>query len=178
MLTCLIGRHVGNRADPLAQFPLRDLAASLIGTLARKYSPTNTSLRPRLARSCLKNFLDPSKPFGTHYGAIIGLHAIGGPEVVRALIIPNLKTYESLIKDEIVDDGPRKSEAEKVLAAILKVSASLAEDQIPVMNGHSAEAGEEIKRRLIDTVGELVGTRIADSGQMQLAKAILEKPLL
>jgi transcription initiation factor TFIID subunit 6 len=158
----------------MGPFPLRDVAASLISTLAKKYSRSTTALKPRLARTFLKNLLDPSKPLGTHYGCIKGLHAIGGPEVVRVLILPNLKEYESVIKDEIVDDGPRKAEAEKVLSAIVEVLSSLTEDQVPLMNGHSAEAGEEIKRRLIEVVGELAGSKIVESGQMQLAKAILE----
>jgi len=107
----------------------------------------------------------------------MGLSALGGSEVVRVLILPNLKEYESVIKDEIADDGPHKAEAERVLGAILKVLASMTEDQIPLMNGHSAEAGEEIKRKLVDMVGDLVASKIVESGQLQLAKAILETPI-
>ena len=130
-------------------------------------------MKPRLARSCLKNFLDPNKPFGTHYGAILGLHAIGGPEVVRQLIVPNLKEFESFIKDEIVDNGPRRAEAEKVLGAVMKVLASLQDESLPMMNGHSGEALDELRQQLIEQLGDLVGNRVADSGQLQLANAVL-----
>jgi transcription initiation factor TFIID subunit 6 len=161
----------------MAQFPLRDVAASLVGKLAQKYSRSTTALKPRLARTCLKNLLDSSKPFSSHYGSLMGLYAIGGSEVVRDLILPNVKSYEIMIKDEIVDDGPRKAEAEKVLGAILKLLASLTDDQAPLMNGHPAEAEEEIRKRLVDVVGDLVGSRIAETGQLQLAKAIIDSPL-
>ncbi|KKY15913.1 putative transcription initiation factor tfiid complex 60 kda subunit [Phaeomoniella chlamydospora] len=173
VLTCLIGRNLGSGIGALDHFDLRDLAASLIELLCKKYSKSSPNLKQRLARSCLKNFLDPNKPYGTHYGAILGLEAVGGAEVVRALVIPNLKEYESLIREEIQANGPRKAEGEKVLGAILRVLASLVDDNQPLMNGHSEEAAEEMRMQLIDKIGELVGSRVAESGRTQLARAIL-----
>lgn len=127
-----------------------------------------------MARSCLKNFLDPGKPFGTHYGAILGLHAIGGPEVVRALIIPNLKDYDAILKDELLTNGPRKTEAERVLSAIFLVLTSLADESLPAVNGHTDEAAANKRRNLITKVGDIVGSRIADSGHAELARVVLE----
>lgn len=169
----MIGKHLGTTTDGLDHFDLRDLAASLLGLYSRRYSKASHTLKPRLARSCLKNFLDPNKPFGTHYGAILGLHAIGGPEVVRQLILPNIKEFESIIKEEIVDNGPRRAEAEKVLAALMSVLSSLQVESLPTMNGHSEEAIDELRGRLVEQLGDLVGNRVADSGQLQLAHAIL-----
>ena len=127
VLTCLVGRQPGGNADLSEQFALRDLAASLLGMIADKYSHASHTLKPRLARSCLKDFLDPAKPFGTHYGAIIGLHAIGGPDVVRELILPNYNTYEKLLQEAITEDGPRRPEAEKVLYTLKVLLATLPE---------------------------------------------------
>jgi transcription initiation factor TFIID subunit 6 len=127
VLTCLVGRQPGGNADLSEQFALRDLAASLLGMIADKYSDASHTLKPRLARSCLKDFLDPAKPFGTHYGAIIGLHAIGGPDVVRELIVPNYNTYEKLLQEAITEDGPRRPEAEKVLRTLKVLLATLPE---------------------------------------------------
>lgn len=168
-----MGTQLGNGADPVEHFNLRDLAASLTGMLAKKFSHSSHTLKPRLARSCLKNFLDPGKPFGTHYGAIIGLHSIGGPEVVRELIVPNLKTYETLIKDEMSDESPRRAEAERVLGAIMAVLSTLQEERVPLMNGNAGAATTELKDRLVAKVGDVVGTKIAESGQLQLAHAVL-----
>ena len=175
VLTCLIGRTLGSGIGSLDHFDLRDLAASLLAHLCRKYAKSSKTLKPRLARSCLKNFLAPRKPFGTHYGAILGLSAAGGPDAVRVLIVPNLKEYEGLIREEIASTGtPQQAEAEKVVTAIFNVLGSLVEDGVPMMNGHTDEAAAEIGRKLIDNVGHLVGSRIADSDHIQLAKAVLD----
>jgi transcription initiation factor TFIID subunit 6 len=189
VLTCLIGRHLGSPIGlSLDHFDLRDLAASLLHHLCQKYARVSHNLKPRLARSCLKNFLDPRKPLGTHYGAIWGLHAIGGAEVVRSLVVPNLKEFEAVLEEMLGDgnsngngigSGVKKAEAEKVMQAILGVLGSLTEGQggendVEMVNGHGEAAVEEMRGRLVDKVGELVGTRIADSGHLQLAKAVLE----
>lgn len=174
VLTCLIGRNLGTNTVPLDHFELRDLAASVLGLLCKKYSKSSHNLKPRLARSCLKNFLDPGKPFGTHYGSILGLHAIGGPEVVRALIIPNLKDYDTILKDELLSSGPRRTEAEKVLSAIMNVLLSLVDESIPAVNGHTDEAAADLQKNLVSKIGEIVGNRIAESGHVELARAVLE----
>ncbi|KAL1974737.1 hypothetical protein VTN31DRAFT_4941 [Thermomyces dupontii] len=176
ILTCLIGRQLGSSTTELAeQFALRDFAGSLLGLLAKKYSHASHNLRPRLARSCLKNFLNPAKPFGTHYGAIIGLHQIGGPEVVRELILPNLKPYEKLLRDAIGEDGPRRPEAERVLEALLGVLSTLQQGRAGLLtNGHSAIFTDELREQLVDKVGELIAARIADTGNVQLARTLLE----
>ena len=107
--------------------------------------------------------------------------------------MPNLKEYEVLLKDEMrgegsfngngmgmgIGTGVKKAEAEKVVQAILAVLGSLVEGEgkekdAEMVNGHRDEAMEEMRGRLADRVGELVGTRIADSGHLPLAKAVLE----
>lgn len=174
ILTCLIGRQLGANADLSEQFALRDLAAALLGLIARKYSHSSQTLKPRLARSCLKTFLDPSKPFGAHYGAIIGLHAVAGPEGVHVLILPNLATYSNLIKDGITEDSPRRPEAERVLGALLMTLSTLREGHVPFANGYPTTVTAELRERLAEKVGELIAGKIAEMGDMQLVHAILE----
>jgi hypothetical protein len=109
--------------------------------------------------------------------------------VVRSLVVPNLKEFEVLLKEEMRGDGSsngngigngmKKAEAEKVMQAILGVLGSLIEGEergkdVEMVNGHSGVTMEEMKGRLVDKVGELVGTRIADEGHVQLAKAVLD----
>ncbi|EEH33224.1 transcription initiation factor TFIID subunit 6 [Paracoccidioides lutzii Pb01] len=194
VLTCLIGRQLGSStADPLEHFALRDLSASLINMIARKYSHSSHTLRPRLARTFLKNFLDPGKPLGTHYGAIIGLQSIGGVDVVRELVLPNLRTYEVVLKDAMGDEGGvgggvRRMEAEKVLGVILAVLGTLVEEEEQrrrlgiegaevgaglLANGVSEERKAETQGRLAEKVGEVVAGRILEGGQMGLANVIL-----
>ncbi|PGH27174.1 hypothetical protein AJ80_01131 [Polytolypa hystricis UAMH7299] len=176
VLTCLIGKQFGNTADPLEHFSLRDLAASLINMIVRKYSHSSHTLRPRLARTFLKNFLDPGKPFGTHYGAIIGIQSIGGPEVIRQLILPNLSTYETVLRDGFADESAvRKMEAEKVVSVIFAVLMTVQNDEkVPATNGFSEQGLLELKEKLASKIGGVVAGRIVEAGQVRLAKAIVD----
>lgn len=176
VLTCLIGRNLGS-GQSLDHFDLRDLAASLLHHLCHKYSKYSHNLKPRLARSCLKTFLDPKKPFGSHYGAILGLKAVGGAEVVRQLILPNLKHYEEVLKEELQENSPKKAEAEKVFNAIMTTLSILVDDDAPMINGHASENSPEMRVKLVDKVGDVIGNRIADSGHTPLAKAVLDSDI-
>lgn len=174
ILTCLIGRQLGGTADLSEQFALRDLSAALLGLIATKYSHSSHTLKPRLARSCLKTLLDPSKPFGAHYGAIIGLHAVGGSEAVRVLIIPNLPTYGNLLKDGLADDSARRPEAEKVLGLLLGVLTALKEEKPVLTNGHGpGMVSEDIKRRLEGKLGAFLAEKVAELGDASVVHAIL-----
>ena len=175
ILTCLVGRRLGDVQKP-AHFDLRDLAASLIGRIATKYGKTSQTLKPRLARTCLKHFLDPHKPLGVHYGAIAGLVAVGGTEVVRVLIVPNLKAYESVIRDHLTESSPRWGEAEKVVRQLMKALETLEKEQtqFSMTNGNGAHGGERLQARINDKVGEVIGTRLVELGNMAVIHAILD----
>src|SRR5947209_14799997 len=134
IITCLIGKRLGSETSPsISSYPLRDYAASLIGLVCRRFGDSSHTLKPRLARTLLKNFLDNTKPYGTLYGAIVGLASMGNHEVVRVLILPNVKTFEDFIRDEIMNDGPRKVEAEMCLKAIIMALERLKEDEVELM---------------------------------------------
>ncbi|PUU84313.1 hypothetical protein B9Z19DRAFT_1013826 [Tuber borchii] len=191
ILTCLIGKHLGSSSsDPHSQTPahyaLRDLSASLMRLVCKRFGDSSHTLKPRLTRTCLKYFLDPAKPLPTHYGSIIGLAAIGGREAVRVLILPNTKLYEKVIRPEIEDEGPRKSEAEMCLSALVGVLKQLEEEEegeggggggkgkngiAPIMPGASAE---EVKSQLIGILGELVGEEVWKLRREALVKAVIE----
>lgn len=147
------------------------MAASLLSLIAKKYSHSSHMLKPRLVRSCLKTFLDPSKPFGAHYGAIIGLQSVGGSEVIRVLVIPNLHEYTKLLSDGL-DDSARRPAAERVLNALVAVLASLRGSQPFLTNGHAVT--EDLRSKLVEKVGDIVATRIVEAGEVQLAHIILE----
>ena len=102
------------------------------------------------------------------------MQAIGGPEVVRALILPNLRDYEGVVRDEIEGEGPKKAEAEMVIGAILTALGTLEEDGVRLTNGQTAKAGEEMRAKIVEKIGELFGSRVADLGRPRLVRAILE----
>ncbi|OOQ85578.1 Transcription initiation factor TFIID subunit 6 [Penicillium brasilianum] len=173
ILTCLVGRQLGGASDLSEQFALRDLAASLLGLIAKKFSHSSHMLKPRLVRSCLKSFLDPSKPFGAHYGAVIGLQAVGGAEVVRVLVIPNLSDYSKLLSDGL-EDAARRPAAERVLLALLGVLASLRDAHPSLANGHPATVSDDLRSQLTEKVGGLIAGKIVEANEVQLARLIVE----
>ena len=133
-------------------------------------------LKPRLARTCLKNFLDPSKSVSVHYGAIIGLRAIGGPELVRALIVPNLKEYEGVLLEAIEDtDGSSNQKGgEMVVEALLEALMSLEADTLGAVNGMANGHAGEIKKEVSEKIGDLLSGRVMELGRPRLVKAVLE----
>ena len=132
-------------------------------------------LKPRLARTCLKYFLDPTKPLGSQYGGIIGLQAVGGVEVVRALVVPNLKEYESVIRDalEAMDEGKRK-EGEMVMQALLQALGSLEGDTVGSMNGFANGHAADMKGALEEKIGGFFAEKVLEMGRPRVFKAIME----
>jgi len=123
ILTCLVAKRLGdpNRSTPKETYALRDFASSLLSLVLKRFSTSYSTLKPRITRALLKAFLDNKKPFTTHYGAIIGL-TVMGREVVRTLVVPNLKLYsEYLLQPALSDDGDiaQRNDAEKCLESIM-----------------------------------------------------------
>ena len=129
-------------------------------------------LKPRLARTCLKDILDINKPTGTHYGGIIGLQAIGGPELVRALIVPNLKEYDSVLHEALED---QQKSGEMLIESLLDALISLEMDTVDITNGVISEhSGAEKRKELNEKIGDLMASKVVELGRPKLVKAILE----
>ena len=182
VLTCLIGRQLGSNLGTLDHFDVRDLARSVMKSMCDKYAKYSHSLKPRLARSCFKSWMDPRKSAGTHYGSILGMEAVGGAEVVMALILPRLAGFEEVLQVGMAaEEGPKRAETEKVIEAIINVLGTLvgyvpgSNADVGMVNGHAEEVMNTLRQPLVEKVGEIVATRIADSENgLPLAKAVLE----
>ena len=173
ILTCLIGRNLGREGlDNLKdQYQLRDLAASLIGQISNKYASSSAQVRSKLARTCLKNFLDPSRSLGEHYGAILGLSAIGGPEAIKSLVLPSIKAYEYVINKAQNDRGQDDEGVTMIIAGIMKAVMSLTESSTLLMNGTNATSEEGMA--VEEYLGPIIGSRIAALGNHKLNMVIL-----
>ncbi|KAG0646576.1 TBP-associated factor 50 kDa [Hyphodiscus hymeniophilus] len=176
VLTCLIGRHLGPEgSDNLEdQYKLRDIAASLLGQMASKYASSSLQLRPRLARTCLKLFLDPSRALTEHYGAINGILAIGGADGVRSLILPNLKAYEYVIRKAENERGPNDVEVMMIISAVVKSVESLATDASGLELTNGATGNVEETLGIEEFLGTLIGSRIAAKNNHTLNSALLQ----
>ncbi|KAF2427552.1 transcription initiation factor TFIID complex 60 kDa subunit [Tothia fuscella] len=175
VLTCVIAKHLGSPSDTTASiFRLRDHAASLILTISKKYSKASATLKTRLARTMLKTFLDPNKSFGSHYGALVSLQGLIGGEGIRVTVLPNLKVYDSLLKEGLADES-KKADAELVVAALMSAIDMCAKDGLDLPNGVSA--GSDVAERVIGKIGEVMGGKVVDSHNPKLVKTVLESDL-
>ena len=175
VLTCLIGRNLGPPgSDNLSdQYKLRDIAASLIRQMAGKYDASGPQLRPRLARTCLKLFLDPSRTLTEHYGAISGISAIAGPEGIRTLVLPNIKAYQYVLDKAQNERNPDDPELTMLIGALMKAVESIAgaESGLGLSNGASGNAEES--SQIEEFLGTVIGSRVVAKGNHVLNKALL-----
>jgi transcription initiation factor TFIID subunit 6 len=179
VLTCLVGKHLGSTTSDgsTAHYALRDFASSLLSSISRKYGPTSSTLRPRIAKSCLKHFLDSHKPFGTHYGAVLGLTMIAGAEGVRSLIIPNLPAYDAHLRQGLRDES-RREQAEHVVLAIIRAIETLEQSAVVGNQSNGHPEGAAAKERLTEILGESIATKIIEINRQSLIAAVLEKDLV
>ncbi|KAK5993910.1 Transcription initiation factor TFIID subunit 6 [Cladobotryum mycophilum] len=178
VLTCLMARKLGadeGQDSVKEQYDLRLLAASLLGRIARKYSASNTLLRPKLTRTCLKYLLDPTKPPAVLYGAIHGLLEAGGPEAIRVLILRNLKSFDSAILQPLKEKSDGSMDYEMLVQGLVQSVASLAQHiEKTEANGVNGTTPESEISELKEFIGPIVGERIASSRNQQLIKTILD----
>ena len=120
ILTCLVAKRLGDPSKSTAKetYSLRDFAASILKLVLDRFSASYSTLKPRITRALLKAYLDNKKPFTTHYGAITGLRVMGR-EVVRTLVVPNLKIYSEMLLGPALNAVQRDYDAEKCLEAIM-----------------------------------------------------------
>ncbi|RFU72736.1 transcription initiation factor tfiid subunit 6 [Trichoderma arundinaceum] len=187
VLTCLMARKLGTDEgqDSLKeQYDLRQLAASLLGRIARKYSASNSLLRPKLTRTCLKYFLDPTKPPAVLYGAIHGLLEAGGTEAIRVLVLRNLKSFDSGILQPLKEKSDGSIEYEMLVQGLVQAVASLAQKTDAAdanaadANGVNGNTPASELSDLNDFVGPIVGEKIASARNHQLIKTVLDARFL
>ena len=174
ILTCLIGRNLGieGAENMKEQYQLRDLAASLIGVMSNKFAKSSGELRARLARTCLKYFLDPSRSLGEQYGAIQGIRTIGGPSAIQVLVLPNLKSFEYILTKAQTERGQNDIGLRMLIAGIMKAITSITGDGTQLINGTNGKTDEG--QMLEEYFGPIIGGRVAALENHKLNKAILE----
>lgn len=149
-------------------FYLRTFAAHLLRNICRKHGSSNQGLKSRIARTCLKQFMDPDKTVGAHFGALQALLLVLGPsDALRGLILPNLKMYNDDFLSKKLADESTRHDAEILLevlvgsfpALVPKVIREKAE-KAKREGTHEAPNLDDVRARLIDKVGDLVAGRL------------------
>ncbi|KAI8322187.1 hypothetical protein GQ54DRAFT_156980 [Martensiomyces pterosporus] len=107
LLTCLVSKKLCESYTD-DHWSLRDGAADQIAEICEQFGRSYHTLQTRIARTLLRAFLDPTKPLTTHYGAVVGLTKLG-VSIIKVLVLPNIKTYMSLLDAEMSKDNPQLS---------------------------------------------------------------------
>lgn len=132
VITCLVAKRLGNRSSD-NHWELRNFAANILASICKRFGHVYHNLQPRVTRTLLHAFLDPTKALPQHYGAIQGLAALG-PSVVRLLILPNLEPYLQLLAPEMIlekqKNEMKKHEAWRVYGALLCAAGQCMYDRV------------------------------------------------
>lgn len=196
VLTCCTGKHLGPATQqalsnassetlnggsvnghqaPNAQdhFSLRRLAASILNRICQKYSTTNQNLKSRVARTCLRAFMEFGKPLGTHYGALLALLQITSHEGMKMLVLPNLKMYsDDVLKSKLADENTRR-DAEQVLEVLVSALRGLG-TTCPPSRANGVADLESLRERLTDKIGDVLTEQIIANKMSATAQVVLE----
>jgi len=128
LLTCLVGKRLCTYASE-DHWSLRDFAAKIIARICARYGTAYSSMQPRILRTLIHAFLDPLKPLTTHYGAVVGMSALGAA-VVEMLLLPNLLFYVRTLQTPESRKGPGDGDASSPLEDV---------PTIPLLEPHQAK---------------------------------------
>lgn len=171
ILTLLLAKRIGaplkDTSDEAAvleilkgQFAVREFASLLLEHVINSYGSSYSTLKPRVTRTLLRALLDPTKPVGTHYGALLGLEKLG-PEVIKLVLVGNAKMWYKLV----IVEG-EKSEAEKNI---------LTKKLVEVLSKLTLEVPEE-NAMDVDSVPENLNGKLTERLGEPLAKLLLDQP--
>ncbi|KAL3508432.1 hypothetical protein ACH5RR_027833 [Cinchona calisaya] len=135
VMTCLVAKRLGNKF-PDNHWELRNFTANLVALICKRYGHVYHNLQPRVTKTLVHAFLDPTKALPQHFGAIQGLAALG-PSVVRLLVLPNLEPYLRLLEPEMFlekqKNGMKRLEAWHVYGALIRAVGLCMYDRLKVL---------------------------------------------
>ncbi|XP_070577903.1 TAF6-like RNA polymerase II p300/CBP-associated factor-associated factor 65 kDa subunit 6L [Ptychodera flava] len=101
---------------------LRDYAARLLAHICRTYNSSVNNLRHQLYLTFQEVLLDAARPLCSHYGAVVGLTALG-PKAIEDVLLPQLSSYWptllTVLEDTSISNTQVKEDGHKVYGAIL-----------------------------------------------------------
>ncbi|RHZ44765.1 hypothetical protein Glove_709g16 [Diversispora epigaea] len=164
ILTCVVRKKIGVDFDK--HWETRELAAHILAKICDRFGASYNTLQPRITRTLLSAFTDPSKSLSTHYGCIVAMGALGR-EVIRSILVPNLKTYS-----EILSLHKNSPEALRCYNAIVDILPKLKETIDPSVNNQMRD--EDLRQKLVDKIGEYFAKGVMSQiGDEQVIMAII-----
>lgn len=155
---------------------LRDYAALLLSHIFWTHGDLVSGLYHQILLSLQKVLSDPVRPLCSHYGAVVGLHALGWKAVERVLY-PHLPAYwanlQAVLDDYSVSNAQVKADGHKVYGAIL-----VAVERLLKMKAHSLTIAAEVGSAALEgSVAGTVGFRESSPGLSPPPEPISEPPL-
>ncbi|CAI0436286.1 unnamed protein product [Linum tenue] len=177
ILTCLVARRLGHRLTD-NHWELRNFTANLIGSICKTFGHLYHNLQPRITRTLVHAFLDPTKSLTQHYGAIQGLAALG-PSVVRLLILPNLEPYLLLIEPDMQlekqKNEVKRYEAWRVYGALMRAAGLCLHDRLKILPGLLTPPARPILKSNGKIVTGMANKRKASSDSLMQQQPPLKK---
>jgi transcription initiation factor TFIID subunit 6 len=161
------------RSASLDHFQLRTYAAALLSRICEKGASSNQGLKARIARTCLKQFMDPEKSPGTHFGALRALISITRKEGIQMLVLPNLKAYSDEVLTKNLSNDLTRTDTERVIDLILSALSFVAEAKASQEPNGTTDL-EYLRERLSDKVGDLLADRIISKHHTGIAQYLLK----
>ncbi|XP_033220472.1 transcription initiation factor TFIID subunit 6-like isoform X2 [Belonocnema kinseyi] len=122
--TCIVTKQLCMRPEMDNHWALRDFASRLMAQICKNFNTSTNNVQTRVTRMFSQALAKSSQvreetktPLASLYGAIDGLCELG-PEVVKALVIPKIKTISERI--ELSTDGIGLSSVDKNAAGHIK----------------------------------------------------------
>ncbi|OZJ06346.1 hypothetical protein BZG36_00711 [Bifiguratus adelaidae] len=161
ILSCLVARRLCETPNE-DHWRIRQFAAKIVSMICERYGKAYHTLQPRITKTLLRAFLDPLKPLTTHYGSIIGLASLGH-EVIKILLVPNIKVYSLLLEKELEQmANPTKAmEAAKCKDALVSAVKTLLDAERRENQGNMDEdVTEDTAQKLRENMGALIADPI------------------
>uniref|UniRef100_A0A3B3UNX3 TAF6-like RNA polymerase II, p300/CBP-associated factor (PCAF)-associated factor n=1 Tax=Poecilia latipinna TaxID=48699 RepID=A0A3B3UNX3_9TELE len=155
---------------------LRDYAALLLSHIFWTHGDLVSGLYHQILLSLQKVLSDPVRPLCSHYGAVVGLHALGWKAVERVLF-PHLSAYwanlQAVLDDYSVSNAQVKADGHKVYGAILVAVERLLKMKA-VSLSQSAEGGSSCQ---LGSGAGFVGYRVGSPGLSPPSEPLSEAAL-
>uniref|UniRef100_A0A0R0J477 TATA box binding protein associated factor (TAF) histone-like fold domain-containing protein n=1 Tax=Glycine max TaxID=3847 RepID=A0A0R0J477_SOYBN len=155
IITCIVAKRIGNRLSD-DHWELRNFSANLVASICqrwatgahfyycmvpkramRRFGHIYHNLQPRVTKTFLHSFLDPTKALPQHYGAIKGIEALGS-RLIRLLILPNLEPYLHLLEPEMQPEKQKnemkRHEAWQVYGALLGAAGQCVHEKVKMFS--------------------------------------------
>lgn len=116
--TCIVSRQLCGRPEVDNHWALRDFASRLMAQICKNFNTSTNNVQTRVTRMFSQALAKNNQtPLASLYGAIEGLCELG-PEVIKALVIPKIKSISDRIESCI--EGPGLSSVDKNGAGHIK----------------------------------------------------------